>query len=470
MTNWPWNRSETEQPDDVLDRALSAMRDEPAPDGPSGELVADTLAALDRVAVENERPIPLFRRVMTVRNLKISAGVLSAAAAAAVFGFCALWHGPEQAAYALEDLPKRLLEMKSIYMTGWMFEPDSMSEQEKGVPTKYPMKIFAERPDCYWQMGYSFSGPDSTHKDVRVRSGYAAGKGTRLLCVSTNDKTAMEIAVPAIQNELSTEMLIQSQLPQQWFSGRLHDFVKAGTETVNNVLCDVYEHSFNEPKSKKRLWLDPKTGFPVKIATYDIDQTGQEMLTLLFDHVEVNIPASATGLSFNPPKGFQVTKATQMQAANPLLQPVSSGSNGDVSLGIWHCFNIDDKAILLCWYCESRSGSKTGGATIQPELLAGTRPCNHINVASVDVGDHLWNWSLVWPKQTGERIGNDDFSVIHRTKKGGLLSVVSFPLRLREDRLKAILEEVQRTAKTDVPGSPKPFTLDMLRIRLAERR
>lgn len=133
-------------------------------------------------------------------------------------------------------------------------------------------------------------------------------------------------------------------------------------------------------------------------------------------------------------------------------------------------FIQDDKAVLLCWYCESQSGTKTGDATIIPEFfLAETRPCDHKEIASADVDGHHWNWSLVWPKRSGERIGNDNVSVIHRQKKGGLLNMVNRPLRLPEDRLKAILEEIQRTTKTNVPGSSKPFSLETLRAELRSR-
>lgn len=385
--------------------------------------------------------------------------------AAVTIGFYALRNASEQAAYALDNLPARLLEIKSIYLTGWQFQPDMREEKPKG-PAKYPVKIFAERPDCFWHTHYGFSGPDATHKDVRVQSGYRAGRGTRLLIVSDNDKTAIEVPVAAMQNELSTEMLLQMELPQQWLSGRPHDFVKTGTETVNNVLCDVYEHSFDESKMKSRLWLDPKTGFPVKVALYDIGQTGKETLVVLFDHVEVNISAKATGLPFDPPKGYKVQKFPPTQMANLSLEPTGSASNDRVSLGLWHCFNIDDKAVLLCWYCESPSGSKTGDATIPLEFLAGTRPCDHKEIASVDVDGHHWNWSLAWPKRSGERIGNNEFSVVHRSKKRGQLSMVDYPLRLREDRLKAILEAVQRTKRTDQPGSSKPFSLDSIRAQI----
>jgi hypothetical protein len=396
-------------------------------------------------------------------------GKLTAAAvlfAAMTIGFYALWHAPEQAAYALDDLPSRLLEIKSIYITGWESYPGSMPEQDKGASAKYPVKIFAERPDCYWHTWYGFNGPDTTHKDTRVRSGYVAGKGTRQISVSASDKTAVETTVAPIQNELYAEMFLQEQLPQQWLSGHLHDFVKTGTETIGNVLCDVYEHSFDLPKSKNRLWLDPKTGFPVKIASYGIGQTGRETLSSLFDHVEVNISAGATGLSFDLPKSYRVTKAAQSQMENPLSQPVSSGSNGDISLGVWHCFNIDDKAVLSCWYCEPRLDSKPVDSAIQPEfMLAGTRPCNHKEIASTNVAGHHWNWSLIWP-QAAERIGSDDFSVIYRPKQGGSLSMVNLPLHLREDRLKAVLEEIQRITNTSVPGSPTPLSLNALREQL----
>ena len=433
------------------------------------------------------------------------------AVAAALFvaltvGFYASWHSLGQTAYALDDLPNRLLEVKSIYMTGWMFQPTGMSDfpnpwtirrigigksdkldgtlgQDNAIRPKYPIKLFVERPDCYWHTWYSFSGPDAIHKDVRVQSGYTASKGTKTLSVSTSDKTAdditaVETSVAAIQTELSTEMFFQILLPQQWLSGHLHDFVKTGTETVNNVPCDVYEHPVGN--RKKRLWLDPQTGLPVKIASYDIDKAGQEFLIQLIDHVEVNIPASATGLSFDPPEGYQVKKTPQPKNAN-LLQAIrnasaesSSRSNDKktvdreaVDMGLWNSFNIDDKAVLFCWYCETKSDSKTAGTTVLPEfLLAGTHPCDHKEIASVDLDGHHWTWSLVWPKKSGERIENDGFSVVHHSKQSGSLSLESFPLRLREDRLKAILEEVQRLTKTSVPGSYKPFTLDMLRTQL----
>jgi hypothetical protein len=391
---------------------------------------------------------------------------------ASTIGLCVLWHGPEQAAYALEDLPNRLLEVKSLYLTGWMYQPEWTLERGQSVRTKYPLKLFTERPDCFWHTWYSFSGPDATHKDVRVLSGYAAGKGTKSISAFAKDKTFVETTVAAIENELATEMFLQIELPDQWLSGRLRDFTRTTAETVNGIRCDVYEHSSTDmPKSTKRVWLDPKSGLPVKIASYQVDKAGRETLTKLLDHVEVNIPASATGLSFDAPKGYQATKTPPSTAENSFFRPVASGGSGNVSLGIWHCFNIDDKAVLLALYCEPRSGAKSGAAMIEPEFLLGTaRPCHHKEIASADVGGHHWNWSLVWPKQAGERIGSDDLSVSYRSKRGGVALMGSHAIRLREDRLRAILEEAGRLTKTKVPGSAQPFTLGTLRSELDKSR
>ena len=380
-----------------------------------------------------------------------------------------------QPAYAMEDLPSRLLEIKSIYMTGWLFSPDFTSQQDNELPRKYPVTIFAERPNRFWHTAYGFSGPDKIHKDVRVSSGVVAGNGRERLSLLTEEKKAFVSSVPMIENELRTEMLIQTEIPFQLLRGNLGDFTKKGSETVNDIRCDIYEYSLD--KAVNRLWLDPKTGLPVRIEFCEFNEKGKEISRQIIDHIQVNVPAISTGLSFDPPEDYQVTRTQASQESNPLVA-ISSGSNDDVTLGVWHCFNIDDKAALLCWFCEGKPNSKNNGA--QKDLVfyleglhmalgkesAKNRPCEHIDIASANSDGRLWNWSLVFPKKTGERVGNDMLTVAHFSEKGGSLSLTDIPLRLREERLRSILEEVQRLTKTTVPDSSKPFTLEMLRARL----
>jgi outer membrane lipoprotein-sorting protein len=394
--------------------------------------------------------------------------------------FFALRHGAEQTAYGLEDLPKRLLEIKSIYLTGWIYEPTFDSAENKESPKKYPVKIFAERPDCYWCTSYGFSGPDMNHKELRVNSWIAAGKGTKVLSISHDEKTASETTVAELRNELMTEMLLQSRIPQQWLSGHLSEYVKTGVATVNNVPCDVYERSMDAIRQKGRLWLDSKTGLPAQVASYDVDAKGQEHLAQIIDHVEVNIPASATGLSFDPPEGYQVTKIPQPTAEQPkamltldVLGSAAHDKDGvSTSMGSWYVFNLDDKAVLCCWYGERKSESKNdGGVDIMPEFfLTGKGPCEPRKIASADVGGHHWHWSLVFPKQPGDRIGGDFLKIAYRVPNGGFLNLEHVPLRLPDDRLQPILAEVQQTSKTTVQDSSEPFTLEMLRTRIEQKR
>ena len=85
--------------------------------------------------------------------------------------------------------------------------------------------------------------------------------------------------------------------------------------------------------------------------------------------------------------------------------------------------------------------------------------------------EYLLLRAIGWPDAfpAGD-LGLVSLSVIPRPEKGRRLGMVEYPLRMREDRLKAILKEVQRSTKTSVPGSSEPFTLDMLRAQLNKRR
>ena len=80
-------------------------------------------------------------------------------------------------------------------------------------------------------------------------------------------------------------------------------------------------------------------------------ETGQKTLMELFDRIEVNVSADTAGLSFEPPKDYKISRTPPTKTENP-LQSAGYGTNGDVLMNVWHCFNIDDKAILLCWFCE----------------------------------------------------------------------------------------------------------------------
>jgi hypothetical protein len=207
------------------------------------------------------------------------------------------------------------------------------------------------------------------------------------------------------------------------------------------------------------------------MADYDIDKAGQERMFSLCDRIEINVSANDKGLSFAPPEGYQVTRKDD---ANPLSRLASSRSPSSGKLTSGYYLNIDEKAVLVCWACDTGSGDKIGHGEVT-FLIGQDRECNNIKMATVQIDGREWNWSLVFPKESGERIGSDGLKIIspwNKSHSGGVPNaplrfsdVQIAPLRFPEERLRSIIEEIQLATKT-VPAGGKPFTLDMLRARL----
>ena len=55
---------------DRLERSLSALRNAPIPDGPSQQLIADTLAALDKAASDSDRTSSGVRPLRRIAQLQ----------------------------------------------------------------------------------------------------------------------------------------------------------------------------------------------------------------------------------------------------------------------------------------------------------------------------------------------------------------------------------------------------------------
>ena len=351
----------------------------------------------------------------------------------------------------MEDLPKRLLELHSIYMTGWSLQPDHK---------KYPTTLFAERPNCYWYTQYTVSGPDAMHEHPQFVSTYLACNGHEELRVFVDDKKAWVDNMPPIASELSTEQIFQHQVLPALLDGSRGDFVKTGSEMVGDTRCDVYEGRW---VFKTRVWFDPRSGLPMQIAYYGVAKTGQEEMHVAFDHIEVNVSAAEKGLSFAVPEDYQVTRNDE---ANPLNRLGSSkNSLGKLTSGYY--LNIDEKAVLVCWACDTGSGEKMGHGEVT-FMLGQNRECNNTKMATVNINGREWNWSLVSSKEKEERIGSDGLKVFPFWDKSRKSSVQYTPLRFPEKRLRSIIEEIQLATKT-VPEGGKPFTLDMLRATLVGR-
>jgi outer membrane lipoprotein-sorting protein len=400
----------------------------------------------------SDSPLPMAAHRLPVPRLVKGVLVAAATLLVGVTLGLGLWLSPNRA-YAMGDLPARLQEIRSLHLTGWIYAPDE---------TKHPFTFFAERPNRYWLLTYGFSG-GGDGQATRVVSGFMAGKGRERMVGFDTDKKAFVSEVPAVVSELQTETLLQTWIMQQYFQGSLEGFAKIASEAIRGTPCDVYERTRDAQKT--RVWLDPKTGLPVKIALSTVDRSGQERPEVMIDQVATNVTAEAAGISFAGPKGFEVVRTPRAQAMNPLLEPVFAGSMDETTLAQWYCFNIDDRAALLCWSHRSPPNGKDAAPSIEL-VLDGVGPCNDLEVATVDVEGQTWQWSLVVPKKTGQPLGSGGIELIARARKGGQLSLSAQPLRFPEDRLKEVLKEVQRLTLPAEIAVGEPLSLDKLRARL----
>ena len=112
---------------------------------------------LDRLSGEDSTTVTkgsismkvIFRKITSDWSLRSPGRTIGKAAVAAALlvaialGFHA-WFGERQA-YALDDLPQRLMELRSIYMTGWQCYPRLLAGGASEPGPKLPITMFAER-------------------------------------------------------------------------------------------------------------------------------------------------------------------------------------------------------------------------------------------------------------------------------------------------------------------------------------
>jgi hypothetical protein len=292
MIEKSWNQSEPRQPDNALDHALLAIESEPAPDGPSEKLVADTLAALERAAVNHERPIPLFRKVFSVRNLKFSAGVLSTTAAIVLLVLM-LTPSSSMCADAIKRLQEAHVVSYSLLCTGTCagqvkelkysvcYNADGSSRWERAesvdgkahnveiidIENKPAGKIVCLYPKAKKAM-VGTTRPDTAElkaavEKVSVQSPGTAVPGRAFVWKSDSTSFASPPGAMTLSGwlqfvdrlrkaaEKSVKVLEEKELDGKKVKGFL-------------VLFDSESQKVNEPKQAV-VWIDTNTGQPVRI-------------------------------------------------------------------------------------------------------------------------------------------------------------------------------------------------------------
>jgi outer membrane lipoprotein-sorting protein len=339
-------------------------------------------------------------------------------------------------AYGIDRLPDRLQQVQSISLRGWQ----SMHNQSGGdlPPIRVPFELQVKRPGMFRNSVTSSS----------TRNGKTELRHQMHLCDGKQEWLADERGKPlfvlqslsALDARLKTEYLAQIAVVTAVLGPAGSQYQKVGVDSADGRRCDVYQARFaiGRHVTVSNVWMDPRTGFPVRVVREELDGTGK--LTDELELTEIQVNVSLADEAFRGVKSSDGTKpnATDSQAApNPLALKVSaieSASSEEGQLEAWYALQVSNNTALVIW----RRSQARGPAAADP--LAdlsfnfadpnGDRPVRHTWVDRAKRADD-WSWSLV-ASADGKAIDQSLMRIVMEAKHSRL--TLSLPSLRFDDR------------------------------------
>jgi outer membrane lipoprotein-sorting protein len=367
-------------------------------------------------------------------------------------------------------------------LKGWVYH---YTKTDAGkVPLAFPTESFCERPYRQYRTGYGFS--DNGRK-LTVTSSVFISDGKQSMLIDKDKKTATFTPASKLESELMVEGSLQRRLFDELGEGDLGNFERIATETVNDLVCDVYELKSNGQSGgrhvdgpdtlirfRTRLWLNPQNGMPVKAASYSIETDGSEEIFWEWTEIGINVEPPEGMFSFEVPAGYERIEGeprnpfTAMASMNGGGGMTNNGKSASVSSGV--ALNVEDKAVLYCW--SVKTTGKDGPAQWfegQPEFTvedSKIRPCDEITLRTDKNGEDQVRWSLIVPRDR-QPLESASLRMLYRLGQSSS-SMEGRPLEFNEKRLTELVEEVQRRTLPATSNTAEIWTHDELRRKLAE--
>ncbi|TWU25513.1 hypothetical protein [Bythopirellula polymerisocia] len=362
--------------------------------------------------------------------------------------------GTPQTVYGMEHLAERLMTIRSLYLKGWIYQTITSENGDEKLE-KFPTELYARRPNCLGYRSYGFSIPGGG-KPSTVTSAYMASNGKETIVVSDDKReaTIANVAGDAFYTELMVESFIQSSIASNFLQGPPEYYRKIRSVDFQGVLCDVYEFDQEEVPfafaGRHRVWLNRLTGIPMKSETNTVDESGVEKLSTR-DVIQVDVEPPVSLFSFQAPQDYKLikldaNKAEDLDMQGIKLSPYGEGGSDTTWLGSWHSLNVEERAVLACWYqYDTKEGEKVFFAR-QPtfEFCQGnrSRSCREHTISTNKVNDTHWRWSLILPDDN-EPVGEYMLSIKVADEKTRTSQELK-PLRFPRERLQEIIFEAQR--------------------------
>lgn len=402
------------------------------------------------------------RRAWVMRT----SGGLVAVVAVMVMVWLSMTGSNENVAYGIEGLQERLLKVRSVHMKGWTYHWmfDKQNNRVGDKPMKLPMEQYYERPNRYF---FTMHGIMPN----KVTRGFSASDGKRQIQIIHDDK----LAIAGKANSLAAELIVEYRLQSEIFGGFLRKpevkYKKVGNEKVKGVRVVVYQYDYKADGIREKMWINPKTGFPVRMETYRKDnKTGVEELYSVYDQIEINVPIMPEQFPLHSPKGYRLLESDFSKG----VFSFGSGSDDQTTLETRFGINIDNKAVLTCW---RHDWVDPKGKPVPPkepiftlDFSGKSEPCEHSLLRVDTIEGHHWHWALLMPKDPKYVINYEVLNSIVQKSNGNRLSLQDRPLRFSEERLKKIIFRFQKTTLAEGAETEQPITLERLRKAIAEVR
>jgi outer membrane lipoprotein-sorting protein len=418
---------------------------------PTEEMFRDVYSAYDREhaarreALMAALPLATPARVdIRLRGRWLTAFTAVAAVLIVALGIAGLEMFRPTPAYGLDGLRERLQALHSLYVKGWVYQ---RMQTEFGTATvRFPVERYYERPAKYYMVSYGFSlgGNDDLKRVSHVT---VANDGSRTMLLSADTKQAvLGPSSDTLGAELRVENGLQVDEAQQLLNGVPKDFERVGAERLDGEMRDIYESKpIEHDDFLRRVWVNPKTGLPVRVVGLHRSGAGEEVLVYEYTVIRANSDPPAKLFAFDVPDGYKVTDMKEAPAVQGIAD-YSSGAAGDKHGATWAAMKLDDNAVLLCWSQWNDDNGEKKWFHNEPRFVLQSgkdRECTEHRLYETTSGELRWRWSIVTPSDK-KAVGSDSLAVKFSDPKDGSVTLSIMPLAFPEERLENMVTRVQR--------------------------
>ncbi|MEN6308951.1 MAG: hypothetical protein ABFD91_14475 [Anaerohalosphaeraceae bacterium] len=271
-------------PNDKLNQAIDALRTMPIPQGPSHELIRQTLNRMDPTQTQITTPVAGTRRFSMKRMIKFA---VAACVIFAVIGGISIFD-KGTTGIALADVVQRVQQARVIFY--------KMQVTTTGQPltaSNAPMNISG----AVWISNDYGMKMEMDMNDQPGSITYLLPAQKKLVSVMPAMKKYMEVD---LNDDLLSRIKQQNQDPREWVQKMVDSQYKSlGKSTLDGIEVEGFEST--DPALAGgvaetivvRLWVDTQTGYPVQM-DMDMDMNeGKTKMHSVVNHFQWNLDVDA---------------------------------------------------------------------------------------------------------------------------------------------------------------------------------